>query len=178
MKTCTKCKLEKPFEAFWKQSKAKDGYLAECKQCTKERRKELKKIPLMQLERQIKSSIILENKLLAREGKRLCGKCNEIFLIEDLTMSGYCEKCSIEYSKEYYQKNKDKIIEYNKEYQQKNKDKTREHSRKSSKKYYEKNKDKAKEISKEWKENNKDKIREYQREYRLKKKLEKEKENR
>jgi hypothetical protein len=196
MKTCTKCNIEKPFEAFYKDKYAKDGYSSECKECAKERREKLKKNPLMQLERQIKSSIILENKLLAREGKRLCGKCNEIFLIEDLTTRGYCENCDIEYKKEYYQKNKETLNQKTKEYQQKNKDKTREHSRKSSKKYYEKNKNKIKEYRKEYIEKNKDKIKEYhkeymkeyeeknkdkrrehQRKYCLKKKLEKEKAN-
>jgi hypothetical protein len=34
MKICTKCKEEKPFEAFSKCSKAKDGYKYSCKQCT------------------------------------------------------------------------------------------------------------------------------------------------
>lgn len=147
MKTCTMCKIEKPFEAFYKNKAKKDGYKSECKECEKERYRELKKNPLMQLEKQIRSSIILENKLLAREGKKLCTKCKDIFLIDNLKDGAYggrCKKCEREYSIERREKNKDKIKEYNKEY------------------------------SKEYQEKNKNKIKEYQRKYRLKKKLEKE----
>lgn len=151
MKTCTKCKIEKPFEAFYKQHIEKDGYRSACKECNKARQIELKKNPLMQLEKQIRSSIILENKLLARDGKRLCGRCKEIFLINEMNGGVICYPCerkrdkeirNTEYgkrkkqlkNKEYRQKNKDKIKEYqkgyNKEYQQKNKDKIKEHQRK------------------------------------------------
>lgn len=33
MKTCTKCKLEKPLEAFSKSTQRKSGYLNSCKEC-------------------------------------------------------------------------------------------------------------------------------------------------
>jgi adenylate kinase family enzyme len=151
MKTCTKCKIEKPFEDFYKQSTTKDGHTTACKECIKARKKELKKSPLMQLERQVKSSIILENKLLAREGKKLCTKCKDIFLIEDITTWGRCKNCN----KEYWLTNKDKILEHQKEYKEKNKENIKERRR-------------------EYKEKNKNKIKEYQRQYCLKKKLEKE----
>ena len=86
MKVCTKCKIEKPFEAFYRNrnKKSRDGYCSSCIECVKLRRLELKKNPLMQLEKQIKSSVILENKLLKRENKRLCQRCKEVFLIDDL----------------------------------------------------------------------------------------------
>ena len=101
----------------------------------------------MQLERQIKSSIILENKLLKRENKKLCSGCKEIFLIDDLANGGFtCKKCNAEQNKVYRGKNNEKLKENKKEYM---------------KEYYEKNKGKIKEH-----------MRKYQREYRLKKKLE------
>jgi FtsZ-interacting cell division protein YlmF len=116
----------------------------------------------MQLEKQIRSSVILENKLLAREGKKLCTKCKDIFKIDDLKSGIYCENCYMEHHKEYYKKNKDKIREYQRE---------------NAKEYYKKNKDKMKEHQREYREKNKDKVNERQRQYILKKKLEKEKEN-
>ena len=121
MKTCTKCKIEKHFEAFHKNKNIKDGYHYECKECQKARYREFKKNPLMQLEKQIKSSIILENKLLAREGKRLCCKCNGIFLIDDLISGRRCKNCNIEFFKEFREKNKDKINEYDRQYRLKKK---------------------------------------------------------
>ncbi len=33
MKTCTSCRLEKPFKDFRRQSKTKDGYKYRCKEC-------------------------------------------------------------------------------------------------------------------------------------------------
>ena len=67
MKTCSQCKIEKPFEAFYKNKARPDGLQETCIECIKSRGLELKKNPLMQLEKQIRSSIRLENKLLKRE---------------------------------------------------------------------------------------------------------------
>ena len=151
MKTCSKCKIEKPFEAFWRSKKASDGYNSWCIECLKLRNLELKKNPLMQLERQIRSSVMLENKLLKRENKKLCFKCKEIFLIDDLDNGVICKECNIKKSNKYYEKNKEKIKGYKeknkekiresqKEYREKNKEKIKERMREYNKKYYERNK--------------------------------------
>lgn len=184
MKVCSKCKIEKPFEAFHRNATISDGYHSSCIECEKLRKLELKKNPLMQLEKQIRSSIMLENKLLKRENKKLCSICKKIFLIDDLVGGIFCAECECERNKEYREKNKEKvreyreknkekINEYSKEYYEKNKEKARE--------YREKNKEKTKERMRDYYKKNKEKInekireykREYQREYRLKKKLEK-----
>ena len=110
----------------------------------------------MQLEKEIKSSIVLENKLLKRENKRLCQGCKEIFLIDDL-LSGYiCKECNAKKVKEYIEKNKEYCKEYRSEYM---------------KDYGEKNKEKKREYDKEYRGKNKEKKNKYLREYRLKKKL-------
>ena len=38
-KTCTKCRVEKPVSEFYKNTKAKDGLLQQCKTCTKQTQK-------------------------------------------------------------------------------------------------------------------------------------------
>ena len=121
MKTCTKCKVEKPFEAFYRDRKLIDGYSSACIECDKIRRLELKKNPLMQLEKQIRSSVILENKLLKRENKKLCTECKEIFLIDDLVGGAICKECNREYYEKNKEKNKEKIKEKNKKYYKKKK---------------------------------------------------------
>ena len=39
MKTCSKCKIEKPFEGFSRKSSTKDGYRGQCKACVAEYKK-------------------------------------------------------------------------------------------------------------------------------------------
>lgn len=191
MKICTKCKVKKPFEAFWRNKKSKDGHAYECKECMKARAKKIKQDPLMQLEKQIRSSIMLENKILSREGKKLCCSCKGVFLIEDLMSGVICKECNRKSAKGFYEKNKEKIKEnrkeYSKEYYEKNKERIREYKKEQNKENYEKNKEKIKEQKreyrlknkekiKEYKEKNKEKIKEYKRlynkEYYKKKKLE------
>ena len=62
MKICSKCKIEKHFEAFHRNKARPDGYLSSCIKCNKLRVLELKKNPLMQLEGQIRTSVFLENR--------------------------------------------------------------------------------------------------------------------
>ena len=176
MKTCIKCKIEKPFEAFSKNKNSKDGHAYECKECMKARAKRLKQDPLMQLEKQIRSSVKLENRLLKREGKKLCAACKRVFLIEDLSSEIICKECSRIRYKEYYKKNKEKINEkvkeYHKEYCKENKEKIREYQEKNKekireyrKKYNQKNKEKINEKNKEYRDKNKEKAKEYRKEY-------------
>ena len=108
MKICTKCKVEKPFDDFHKNKNSTDGHRDCCIECLKLRYLELKKNTLMQLEKEIRSSVILENKLLKRENKKLCTECKEIFLIDDLVSGVFCKDCDTEISKEYWEKNKEK----------------------------------------------------------------------
>ncbi len=192
MKICSKCKLEKPFEDFWRNKKSKDGHAYECKECMKARAKKIKQDPLMQLEKQIRSSIMLENKILSREGKKLCCSCKGVFLIEDLMSGVICKECNRksvkgfyeknkekikenrkEYSKEYYEKNKERIREYQKEQNKENYEKNKEKIKEQKREYRLKNKEKIKECNKKYNEKNKEKLKEYQREHMLKKKLEK-----
>ena len=194
MKTCTKCKIEKPFEAFYKSKYTKDGHASECKDCRNIRKIELKKNPLMQLEKQIRSSVLLENKLLAKEGKRLCQKCKEIFLINEMSGGIICYPCKRKREKErrstkegklnkqlmdkkYYEKNKETISQKAKEYIELNKgilakrkrewyDKNLDKKKEYDKHYNLINKEKRAENCKEYYEKNRDIINEKRKEYR------------
>lgn len=73
-----------------------------------------------------------------------CLNCKEY---KEFYGEGLCEKC---WRKEYYQKNREKLIEYSKERQEKNK----KERKKYCKKYYLNNKKKLDRLHEEWRENN------------------------
>lgn len=159
MKTCNRCDETKDFGEFYKNKERKDGYRSECKTCSKERIKKLKESPVMQLEKQIRSSIITENKILFSEKKRLCYICKNIFLIADL-QDGFCKKCYTKYKSKYRKEHK----EQRKNYLEQNKEKIKEYY----KDYNEENKEKIKEKRRLYREKNREKINERQRQSRLK----------
>ena len=67
MKTCTKCKEEKPFSEFHKDRTTKDGLHFQCKACKKEYNRKYKK----------------ENKELIRESNRKYHQENKVLIIEN-----------------------------------------------------------------------------------------------
>ena len=154
MKTCTKCGETKNFSEFVKDKSKKDGHSSHCKNCIKQRNILLKSDNVLQLEKEIKSSIILENKILLKDGKKLCSHCKQIFKIEDLN-GGRCRECGKYFSIKWSKNNKDKIKDI-------------------SKKYRDNNSEKFKKSIQAWRDNNSQKMSTYRKEYYLKKKLEKE----
>jgi len=76
--------------------------------------------------------------------KIYCLNCKEY---KEFYGEGLCEKC---WRKEYYQKNREKLIEYSKKRQEKNKKELKEYR----KKYYLNNKKKLNRLHGEWRENN------------------------
>ena len=57
MKTCPKCKKEKDYSEFYKQTKSKDGYLTPCKQCRLEADRERRKNnPIWVLKRKMQNA--------------------------------------------------------------------------------------------------------------------------
>lgn len=139
MKTCTKCKETKELNKFYKDNHTKDGYKTECIDCRKIRYKELKVNPIKQMQKLIKSSVIIENQLLTEKEQRVCSGCKNIFNISELLNSRLCKNCMKEYRikkdlNSYYReyrKNKKPIVkdkerrdklsykEYHKEYMRK-----------------------------------------------------------
>jgi len=114
--------------------------------------------------------------------KKRCIKCGDVKFIDEFHihesskdgLAPLCKKCTKEYNKEYWAKNKDKFKERGKEYRAKNKDKLKEYRAKNKDKFKEyraKNKDKLKEYRaknkdkfKEHRAKNKDKFKEYKKE--------------
>lgn len=193
-KSCNKCKEVKDLSEFHKSKYVKTGYAGTCKQCTNLRYKEKKQDPILQISGAIRSTILVENKILKWEDKRLCSVCKTPHPINNMVQS-YCKPCFSQKQKEYrnqedtkgklkvwkstyYKNNIEDIKEKNKKYREENKDKYREYSNKyaannkdKARKYREDNKEKLSESRKIWTALNKDRLKAYKAEYYQKKKL-------
>lgn len=112
MKTCTKCKVEKPETEFWKNKTTIDGLGLWCKECKKK----------------------LDKECYKNNSEKICEKRKEYYKnnrekILDQNKK-YCNdnlKKRNEYKKEWYKNNREKVIkwrrEYDKEYCKNNPDK-------------------------------------------------------
>jgi hypothetical protein len=112
MKTCTKCKEEKPFSEFHKNRAKKDGLCVHCKTCKIEVAKshyEKNKDHFREYKRKYRQ----ENKDLIRERDRKYKQENKDLIRE--------------YSRKYRQENKEKIKERVRKYRQENRDRIREY---------------------------------------------------
>lgn len=198
MKTCSKCGQIKEFSEFYKTTKMKCGYFSSCKECIKKRMHEKKENLIMQLESKVKTSIVVENKLLSGVDKKLCGKCHNVFYISDLINGKRCKECNRKHEKEYRDNNKNKMFVINKKSYEKNKEKILSNQKiyrktekgkevkkaeyykhkekyiKRHKERYELKKEEIRQKQKIYYENNKEEINQRRKEERNKKKLEKE----
>ena len=123
VKTCSKCKIEKPFDEFIKSKSTKDGLSYRCKSCDKEYRQ--------------------KNKEYFKEYRN---KNKERHKEYDKKYRQKNKKRIKEYSKEWRNKNKEHKKKRDKEYYNKNK----EHIKASVKEYYNKNKKHINEYKKKW----------------------------
>jgi hypothetical protein len=130
MKTCYKCKEEKPFSDFHKNRTTKDGYHNQCKACKKEWRRSQyvkNKDRIREQTRKYKQ----ENKEKVREYNRKYRQENKEKVREYNRKYKQENKDRIsEYNHKHYQENKDHYIEYSRKYRQENKDRIREKDRK------------------------------------------------
>ena len=96
-----------------------------------------------------------------------CNKCKKIKLDSEFTIRSYgglkawCKDCCNEYSKQYYQDNKEVCLVKHQKYREKHK----EHYRKIKEKYYQENRERFLEYQGTYRENNKDKISKYQKDW-------------
>jgi hypothetical protein len=104
---------------------------------------------------------------------KICNKCQEVKTLSEFgekkgKILNRCKKCICLSSKEWYEKNKEKLIQYQKERYENNKEKINQYKKEwrknnkekinqRSKEWYENNKEKAK----EWRKNNKEKVKQY-----------------
>lgn len=171
MKTCSKCGETKKFSEFHKQKLTRDGLCPSCKSCASKRNKDLKVNPILQLKKIVTSSILIENKILKIDDKRLCRCCKNIFNISDMSQGVICYSCKRKEEKKrrMSEKGKEQKKVQDKKYYEKNKN---IYSLKG-KEYREKNKEELANKKREYYLKNIEKKKEYDRQYRLKKKLEK-----
>ena len=73
MKTCNKCKIEKPLSEFWKSVVAKDGHVGRCKVCIKACQKQYEQRPYVKAQRKTAKANRLKHKIISDESK-LIGK--------------------------------------------------------------------------------------------------------
>jgi hypothetical protein len=117
MKTCSKCKVEKPFEEFSKHKNRKDGLSSECKNCNKiyreENKEKIKEVSKKYFENNKKKLLELgkqyreNNKEKLLEQKKIYYKNNKEKILEN--------------NKKYYKINKEKVDSINKNYQKERK---------------------------------------------------------
>lgn len=145
MKTCSKCKKEKPISEFSVRKRSKDGHYVWCKDCAKN----------------YQAAWYLENKDKIDEKHR---EYHREHREERLAYSrAYNALPEVKKHRAQYQKdNAEHIKKYQREYRRKN----HEHIRKRQNEYYHKNKDKNKEWHKKWRDSHKEQIKESSKKYR------------
>lgn len=106
MAKCSKCG-ETDISKFWKKSNSKTGYNTWCKDCCKASARVSNKTNKDIIKGVIRNSIVVENKILKVENKKICCKCKEIFTFKKESEIR-CKKCETEKFKLYRSKNLEK----------------------------------------------------------------------
>ena len=106
---CSKCG-ENDIAKFWKKTNSKTGYNSWCKECCKLSARTSNKTNKDVIKGVIRNSILIENKLLKKDNKKICCKCKEIFTFKKESELR-CKKCESEKFKLYRSKNLEKELE-------------------------------------------------------------------
>lgn len=106
MVKCSKCG-EIDISKFWRKSNSKTGYNSWCKECCKVSARVSSKTNKDIIKGVIRNSIVVENKILKVENKKICCKCKEIFTFKKESETR-CKKCESEKFKLYRSKNLEK----------------------------------------------------------------------
>ena len=106
MVKCSRCG-ETDITKFWKRTKSKTGYNSWCKECCKVSARVSIKTNKDIIKGVIRNSIVVENKILKAENKKICCKCKEIFTFKKESEIR-CKKCESEKFKLYRSKNLEK----------------------------------------------------------------------
>lgn len=149
-KNCNKCGEFKSFEDFYKNKDRKDGYFGKCKMCANKENGE---------------RYINKKKITRKE--KTCNKCKQNKSLSEFPKSkreadGHsyeCKTCQNERTRQYYKKNKEKVIQKTSQYGLEHP----EIRRKATKKFL--NSEKGIAYKKKWWNENIEKAREYVRQY-------------
>jgi hypothetical protein len=108
LKICSKCKLEKSFESFSKNSQRKDGLYPTCKQCVAEYNKINKEARSI-----TKKAYYEANKeIISAKAKEVYSENRDVALARSKKYREANREHYLEYSKDYYANNKNVFIEY------------------------------------------------------------------
>ncbi|MEU2002008.1 HNH endonuclease signature motif containing protein [Rhodococcus sp. NPDC019627] len=110
MKTCNRCKQEKPFEEFGKLTHAPDGLQYTCRGCRRSRQR---------------AYYAANREAFAAKGKvRYQENKEKILAVNKVWRDANPDKCR-EYSRRHYEENKDSILDYQRRWADANRDKRR-----------------------------------------------------
>ena len=107
MKTCSKCKIEKPLTEFYKKGNTKDGLHSECKSCIKERS--------MNYYYHNQEAVIERQKKYREANREALTEQQQKYYQEN-------KEAKLEQSKRYWQDNKEAILERKYRYNKKRKE--------------------------------------------------------
>lgn len=125
-KVCSKCKIDKPVEGFYKAKNSKDGLHNQCKICRVEKDKEYYTTNSDKIkERQKKYTEANSDKIKERNKEYRKANYDKIKEYLKANSENIKERMK-EYTKEYRKANSDKIKEYWKEYRKTNPEKVKE----------------------------------------------------
>lgn len=157
MKICSKCKIEKQKENFYKNKKAKDGLQHECKNCRKEYLEEYYKENKERISQKAKEyyeenkeQLKKNIKEYKKENREKISQKNKEYRIEN-----------IEQIKEYRKQNIEKINQREKEYCDKNRERIIQRKRN----FYQNNRTRLLEQQRQFRQDNKEIFNKRQREY-------------
>ena len=144
-KECINCKAVKSIDEFYKRKTSKDGYRNDCKSCSLNRAKDIRRRYSELQETEIKDTKIC---CYCKTEKKI-GEFNKDKSRKD-GYSNKCKICAYDKHKTYREVNKEKLDLYQKEYYQNHKEEMKQYSKEYHKEYRIQNRERINKKQHEW----------------------------